>query len=307
MLSEEMRQIMVENMQDSLRMIRHIMKFSIEDFAVAIGTTPKIIKDIETKKIKMTATQYIAVAALTDNYLESHQDILPRIKEIIDSDGKNYSEKYDTSFLEDSLIKRWFENFVTDYDEDIYCDDDTLYDTVADYKIFIDTEVLKMDCAEKFVENLILVLKHFDEKVVIPLRSIEQAKEDKDFAKVNQVLTLIQKLKDKGLVQIRGEDSDPDFKNTIINVFTRFHNDINLCLITPDKKLVYEIFKLNDSSESDCKVVAGNIEDGNFYIYDEEFLKNEMEKTLENGTIPYEDDIVDDTQEHCEGNGWDEV
>ena len=307
MLSEEMRQIMVENMQDSLRMIRHIMKFSIEDFAVAIGTTPKIINDLETKKIKMTATQYIAVAALTDNYLESHQDILPRIKEIIDNDGRNYSEKYDTSFLEDSLIKRWFENFVTDYDEDIYCDDDTLYDTVADYKIFIDAEVLKMDCAENFVENLILILKHFDEKVVIPLRSIEQTKEDKDFVKVNQVLTLIQKLKDKGLVQIRGEDSDPDFKNTIINVFTRFHNDINLCLITPDKKLVYEIFKLNDSSESACKVVSGNIEDGNFYIYDEEFLKNEMEKTLENGTIPYEDDIVDETQEHCEGNGWDEV
>ena len=46
-----MRQIMVENMQDSLRMIRHIMKFSIEDFAVAIGTTPKIINDLETKKI----------------------------------------------------------------------------------------------------------------------------------------------------------------------------------------------------------------------------------------------------------------
>lgn len=289
MIDEKIRRVMIKNMQDSLRMLRHIMNFSVEDFAKATGTSPEIINALESKKMALSATQYIAIAALLDIYLENHEELLPRVKDILDNDGKNYDADYDTSFRADSLLKRWFEDFVaddfdekyidveedsTDFDEDYRDEEDTgdnkiLFYVAGAYKIFLDTEVLKTERAEKFAKDLTSALEYEEKKVIIPLRSIEKLKAGEYTAEVNQALTLVKQLQDSDVVQIRGEVSDPNFYDTIRNVFERFHNTHNLCLITADAVLADEVLKLNDSAESDFKVTAGYVDGGYFYFYDD--------------------------------------
>jgi len=111
------RQLMIENLQDSLRLVRHLMKFSVENFAEAIGTTPEVITELESKKSKLSTTQYIALAALIDNYFAQNAEHFSTLKKILDSDGKNYGAEYETAFRDDSLLKRWFEDFVG-FDDD---------------------------------------------------------------------------------------------------------------------------------------------------------------------------------------------
>lgn len=44
------RQLIIENFQDSLRLVRNLMEFSVKEFAEAIGATSQIVTDLETKK-----------------------------------------------------------------------------------------------------------------------------------------------------------------------------------------------------------------------------------------------------------------
>ena len=330
MINEKIRRVMIKNMQDSLRMIRHIMNFSVEDLAKATGTTPEIINALESKEIEMSATQYIAIAALVDIFLESHEELLTKVKDILDNDGKNYDADYDTSFRADSLLERWFEDFVaddfekdsTDFEENYTDfqegtdDNETLFNLAKGYKIFLDTEVLKTEGAEKFAEDLMSTLEYAEKKVIVPLRSIEKLKADEYTTEINQALTLVKQLQDADVMQIRGEVSDPDFYDTICNVFERFHNTHNLCLITTDALLADEVLKLNDSAESEFKVTAGYVDDGYFYFYEDsagtyipcncdEDTESKSVSAEENNTPAKENETL--TTDKNAFRNWDEV
>ena len=97
MPNQTARQLMIENMQDSLRLVRHLMKFDVEEFAGAIGVPVQTLNELETKKIKMSATQYIATAALTDNYFAQNAEHFTTLKAILDGDGKNYGAEVQRS------------------------------------------------------------------------------------------------------------------------------------------------------------------------------------------------------------------
>lgn len=59
----------------------------------------------------MSVAQYISIAALADTYFMRNRTKLSILKAVIDNVGKNYSDKYITSFHYDSLLDKWFENF----------------------------------------------------------------------------------------------------------------------------------------------------------------------------------------------------
>ena len=148
---------MIENFQDSLRLVRHLMGFGVEKFAEAIGVTRQTINNLETKKSKMSPTQYIAIAALTDKYFEQNDERFSALRAILDSDGKNYGAEYETAFRDDSLLKRWFEDFI-DYGEEDFeeesCDPGELWDLPQEYKIFLDAEIFTREDAVHFVKDL---------------------------------------------------------------------------------------------------------------------------------------------------------
>lgn len=336
MPNQMMRQIMIENFQDSLRLVRHLMNFSVEDFAAALGVTSQTVNQLEAKKIKMSATQYLAIAALTDAYFANHEELLPKLKAIIDSDGKSYGEEYETSFRGNSLLQRWFEDFIDfddatenfpaddeffddeqdDSDEENFPDEE-LWDLAREYKIFLDAETLLVEDAEEFVENLTAALEAAEVKAIIPLRSIEQLQDAANQNaglqdKISQAMLLIKRLQTSGVLQIFGEEIDPDFHDTIISVFERFKSKYPLCLVTPNEKIAREILSLNNSCEDDFEIAACFVEDGliNFYHAEESFAEDFDED--ENSEEDYSDtEIVSDAPEENSAEkkfvGWEEL
>ena len=286
MPNQTARQLMIENFQDSLRLVRHLMEFGVEEFAEAIGVTRQTVNNLETKKTKMSATQYIAIAALVDNYFAQNERMLPALKAIIDSDGKDYGEEYETAFRGDSLLRRWFEDFIDFPDDENVADDDfedfsdddenPLWDLAQDYKIFIDAELLKTAAADDFVFDLMAALDFAEGKAVIPLRSIEQLKAESSPEEFAQAMDFIQQMNGHEVLQIFGEETDSDFRNTILTVFERFRNKYHLCLITPDESLAREVLKLNNADDT-LGIAAAFVEDGmlKFYV-DEELAEEEV-------------------------------
>lgn len=264
------RQLMIENLQDSLRLVRHLMKFSVENFAEAIGTTPEVITELESKKSKLSATQYIALAALIDNYFAQNDEHLSTLKKILDSDGKNYGAEYETAFRDDSLLKRWFEDFV-DFDDDAEnfsdAEENPLTDLVHEYKIFLDAQALaeeKVMNASAFVKFLTAALFDAEKKIIVPLRSIEELDTGGHRAK-----KFLAQMQAAGVLQIHGEETDPDFRDTILSVFKKFRGKYRLCLITPNEELAQEILRLNDSAEDDdFEIAAGFFDEGEFKFYE---------------------------------------
>ena len=293
MISQEERQIIIENFQDSLRLVRHLMDFSVEEFAEAIGVSQQTINDIETKKIKMSAVQYIAIAALTDHYFMNHENALPKLKSIIDSDGKNYYDEYETSFLCDSLLKRWFDDFINESRDENRITNEILWNLAKEYKIFLDAEVLKTKDAESFVKDLTIALKYYDNKIILPLRSIELLEIEKENCldkippDLNQALQLVNQMQIDSILQIHGEESDPDFYDTILSVFNRFHNIYNLCLITENNELASEVLNLNDPfGNQEYNITAGFIDQEGFQFY------NLLEQGVEVVPITEEEDSL---------------
>lgn len=286
MPNQTARQLMIENLQDSLRLVRHLMEFGVEEFAEAIGVTRQTVNNLETKKTKMSATQYIAIAALVDNYFAQNERMLPALKAILDSDGKDYGEEYETAFRGDSLLRRWFEDFIdfaddeelTDNDFEDFSDDNEnpLWDLAQDYKIFIDAELLKTAAADDFVFDLMAALDFAEGKAVIPLRSIEQLKAETTPEEFDKATDFIQQMNEHEVLQIFGEETDSDFRNTILTVFERFRNKYHLCLITPDESLAREVLKLNNAEDA-LGIAAAFVEDGilKFYV-DEELSEEEV-------------------------------
>ena len=276
------RRLIIENFQDSLRIVRHLMNFGVEDFAEAIGVTRQTVNNLETKKSKMSATQYIAIAALTDSYFANHAERLPKLKAIIDGDGKIYGDEYETSFRDDSLLKRWFEDFISaDDDADENFPDDELWNVAQEYKIFLDAEIFKTVDATTFVDKLTATLDALGEKAVLPLRSLEEFEAVGSPQEIFQANFFIKQMKNADVLDVRGEYSDPNFHDTIIKVFKHFRDRYKLCLITTDEQLIGDVLALNDSAtENDFKITAGTVDDGEFKFFGEELLP-EVEDTPE--------------------------
>jgi len=259
------RLLMIENLQDSLRLVRHLMKLSVENFAEAIGVTAQTVNELETKKSQMSATQYIATAALIDTYFAQNEGLFIRLRAILDSDGKNYGAEYETAFRDDSLLKRWFEN-VLDFTNENFSDaeENPLTDLVHEYKIFLDAQTLTEEDAETFVKFLTAALLDAKKKIIVPLRSIEELGEASHRAK-----NFLAQMQAAGVLQIHGEEDDPDFRDTILSVFEKFRGKYRLCLVTPSEFLAHEVLRLNDSAEdSDFEIVAGFFDEGEFKFYE---------------------------------------
>ena len=259
------------------------MEFKVEDFAESIGVTCQVINELETKKIKMSPLQYIAIAALADNYFMNHTDKFYKFKEIIDSDGKNYDDQYETSFTEDSLLKRWFEDFIHTQNnkEDFVPNEEENYllKLARDYKVFLDAKVLIGIEAEYFIENLIVALSGNSEKIIIPLRSLEELKTEVTPDKLNKILYLIQEMQTLGVAQIFGDETDSDFYITICEVFERIREKYKICLITQNEYLAYRILALrkNEVGEREFIIRPAFLDDGELTFYDIELLEDKFE------------------------------
>lgn len=125
---------------------------------------------------------------------------------------------------------------------------------VKDWKIFMDTCSILHFAVDKFWMNIIPLLRQYQNKVIVPLRSIEELQKHEantgnhELAeRAKNCLKVLHRLINGGFVEIRGEQSDNFADNVFQVVFTKFRMTHKLLLITQDKDLAKDIIALNDS------------------------------------------------------------
>ena len=124
---------------------------------------------------------------------------------------------------------------------------------IKDKKIFVDTCSLMFEHASEFFDHFIPVLKKQKQKVIVPLRCIEEAKkftEDTDVKRAEmgkQAVAILAMLQRNMLLDIRGEKTDGFADNVFLVQFTKYRMSYRLLLITQDRTLGKEILALNDS------------------------------------------------------------
>lgn len=75
----------IKKLTDGLSAIRKIAGWSSEELGDLIGVTKQTISNIETRKSKMSKTQYIAIRAIIDSEIVDHpeNELLPQIVELL--------------------------------------------------------------------------------------------------------------------------------------------------------------------------------------------------------------------------------
>lgn len=125
---------------------------------------------------------------------------------------------------------------------------------VKDWKILMDTCSILHFAADKFWMNIIPLLRQYQNKIIIPLRSIEELQKHEantrklDLANdAKKSLKMLHKLMTAGFVEVRGEQGDNFADNVFQVVFTKFRMTHKLLLITQDNDLAKDIIGLNDN------------------------------------------------------------
>lgn len=129
-----------------------------------------------------------------------------------------------------------------------------LEDYAKDWKIFMDTCSILHFAADKFWMNILPLLRQYQNKVIIPLRSIEELQKhevntgNSELAEnAKNCLRVLNKLINAGFVEIRGEQGDNFADNVFQVVFTKFRMTHKLLLITQDNDLAKDIIALNSN------------------------------------------------------------
>ena len=277
----ESRRTMIDNFQISLKAIRTLMGYSGSELADFIGVTRQTKNNLETGQAKMSPSQSIAIAAVVDNYILSNGKMFNAIEMIIDGNGNKQDEKYDTSFSNLSLLKRWFAYFNDGEDLNTLSMSygsteeygSLLQKMVARYKIFVDADVLLTPNSSNFLNMLADFLVAENARIIIPIRVIEQIQEMMQDINVSgkavRALKLLNSLQGKDVVQLRGEESDTNIHDTIISVFAKFRSLHRLCLVTQNESFADEVNRLNENSENQgFDILVGYVdESGKLALY----------------------------------------
>lgn len=274
----EMRQALIENFQSSMKAIRRLMGYSVVELAEYIGVTRQTINNLENGRAKMSGVQFLSLAAVVDNYIATNEEMYQAIAVILDGSGEGAARRYDTSFSGFSLLRRWFLLFDGAEGELVFDGGGSLTSArlrrvLRGYKIFLDDTVFLAENAEFFFTGCADSIVEENTRLIVPLRSVEQLQEKILRPECSQFavrsLRLLSWMQQKGLVDIRGEESDSNARDTILSVFLKFREMHRLCLITQDRQFAVEILELNNSKNArGFRVAAGYIDQaGQFSLY----------------------------------------
>lgn len=178
-----------------------------------------------------------------------------------------------------------------------------LDDYAKDWKIFMDTCSILHFAADKFWMNILPFLRQYQNKVIIPLRSIEELQKheantgNSELAEnAKNCLNLLNKLINAGFVEIRGEQGDNFADNVFQVVFTKFRMTHKLLLITQDNDLAKDILLLNSNKSVRANPV--HVKRINQYGFLSNFtwtLENSRnDRTKKNKRVSNEEDLDED-------------
>ncbi|MBM4365825.1 MAG: hypothetical protein FJ102_06385 [Deltaproteobacteria bacterium] len=119
-----------------------------------------------------------------------------------------------------------------------------------DLRVFVDTSALMEPGADRSFETLAPELKRHGLKAIVPQRVIDELKKmtGSRGALAAKGLRILERLRQEGLLDIKGETDDGYVDNLFQAVFVRFRLKYSLLLITQDGALAQDVLSLNDAN-----------------------------------------------------------
>lgn len=303
----QLRQRMIGIMQTSLKQIRQVLGFGVQEFGDLMGLTRQTINNIETKKNTMSSIQYIAICAVIDNYIKDKPELLRVISTILCSNEDENAIKIFETIENGSLLKKWFMcfpdeskicSFLTDTTQVIVNED---FNNIAEnYRVFLDQTVLFEDDFLIAIQPLALALKKSGNKFIIPLKVIEAiqhqliSSDERDVNRAKNGMKLLMSMQNDKLVDIRGEKTDVNIISTFTSVFAKFKCSNRLAIITCDYNLAKQILALNNGAFGGFNILVLK------YSKDNGFQKWEQEDLFGEGidqSIPINDNNKLETED----------
>ena len=253
-----LRQRMIETMQKSLKQVRQVLGFGVQEFSDIVGLTRQTINNLETNKSKMSAVQYVAICAMIDHFTEDKQELLQVLSTILSSNDLSEEGNIFSSVENNSFLKKWFSCFPDEskiagitHEENIIIERNDFAGIAARYKIFLDETILCKKGFCDWVTDVAVTMKEYNNKFLVPLKVVEKIQENilsSDISIATDAqsgLNLLMRMQKDDLVEIRGEKSDINVISTFISVFAKFKFVNRLALLTQNFKLAERILSLN--------------------------------------------------------------
>ncbi|MBR1432090.1 helix-turn-helix transcriptional regulator [Ruminococcus sp.] len=314
----QLRKRMIDTMQLSLKQIRQILGLGVQEFSDIVGLTRQSINNLENSKIKMSTVQYIAVCAVIDHFTESQPELVSVIISILNTNDSLFDNALFEDLPNNSLLKKWFVCFSEDSKIFARGSTDLIEELCNNYKIFLDDTALCVISSENQILDLISNMQNKSKRFIIPLRAIESIQNQwlDSEASVKGTprngMYNLRRLRELGVVEIRGEKSDTSIIATIASVFIKYKVIYRLALITQNPKLAQVIMSLNTDDIGGFNVLVLYVSDGNIYKWeklDTVAIKEESETPGELKEM--QDQVVETTQEPHNDNsalsGWDVI
>lgn len=265
----QLRQQMIDAMQNSLKQVRQALGFGVQEFSDIVGLTRQTVNNLENKKNKMSAIQYVAICAVIDHCTKDSPELLRILSTILSS---NDAVKSSTvfSFIENgSLLKKWFLCFPDDskitgiFHEESDVIKQEYFDGIAgSYKIFLDETVLCEEGFGDWLQQISAAMKESYNRFLVPLKVVENIQgkivsSNPLVAEHSQRgLNLLMRMQRSDLVEIRGEKGDINAISTFISVFARFKCVNRLALLTQNSKLAKQVLSLNNEDIGGFNILA---------------------------------------------------
>lgn len=252
-----LRQKMITRMQTSLKQIRQVLGFGVQEFSELIGLTRQTINNLETKKNKMSSTQYIAICALIDNYTKDKSELLSAILNILASNDEEYINDSLDNDVNKSFLKEWFLSFpdnskILNFSiDEISTIEDKYFNEIAEnYKIFLDNTILLEESFQNKVQIFAKAMEENNNKFIVPFKVIEDIQRQilSSNKNITRGINILEELQNKNLIDIRGEVTDIDINSTFLSVFAKFKSLYRLALITNNLNLASQISVLNNEN-----------------------------------------------------------
>lgn len=257
----QLRQRMIDTMQASLKPIRQVLGFGVQEFGDLIGVTRQTINNLEIQKNKMSSIQYIAVCAVIDNYVKDKPELLPILSTILCSNEDESTSNVFETIENGSFLRKWFMcfpdeskilDFLSNTTQAIANED---FNNIAEnYRIFLDQTVLFEDDFSDAIQPLALALKNNGNKFIVPLKVIEaiqnqlMSPNESNVSLAKDGMKLLIDMQKAELLDIRGEKNDVNIISTFVSVFAKFKCVNRLAIITCDAKLAKQIMGLNNDA-----------------------------------------------------------
>lgn len=272
----QLRQKMIDTMQLSLKQIRQVLGFGVQEFGDLFGLTRQSINNLESRKKQMSAIQYVAICAVIDHCTKDKPELLSVLSTILRSNESEQESGVFETIENGSLLKKWFLCFPDDSkiigfpQTESSVIESTDFGNIADsYRIFLDQTVFLEDGFLNAIQPLISAMKNNGSKFIVPLKVIEAIQyqmlsADGEEAKSARCgMNLLMGMQKENLVEIRGEKSDVNIISTFVSVFAKFKCVNRLALITCSSKLANQVASLNNDAIGGFNILILKYSKGN--------------------------------------------